>query len=182
LNLDKVKNIVNIKLNGWFPTVAEEDKTYIKKRLTYINILRLRLIAWILIVFMTVLICIHLIFVDKVQLESVLNIAPHIMALRLVFIGVAALFLAATGNLDSPESIRRKHQLSESAYIMFNLIGFAILSGLTQSVGAGITSAYLMAVLVSATFLYINWKKIVLFYFTAWTVMTAMIWTFHDRH
>ena len=178
MNLDGVKNAINIKLTGWFPAVTDDDKTYINKTLTYINVLRLRLIAWILIVFMIALICIHLIFVDKVQLESVIKIAPYIMALRLIIIGFAALFLAVTGSIDCLESIKRRHQLYESAYLMSNLIGFAILSGLTQSIGPGITSAYVMAVLISATFLYINWKESVLIYLTAWAMMTVMIWVF----
>ena len=178
MKLDDLKQVFNEKLIGWFPVVADDDKTYVNNVLTYTNILRLRLIAWMLLIFMTVLICIHLIYIDKVQLESVIKIAPHIMALRIIFIGVAAIFLVVTGKLSFPGSITRNHQLYESAFLMFNLIGFAILSGLTQSLGPGITSAYLIAVLVSATFLYLDWKKSILIYTTAWTVLTVMIWTF----
>lgn len=44
---------------GWFPSISAFDRARLESLLTYINILRLRLTAWLIIAFMLILIVMY---------------------------------------------------------------------------------------------------------------------------
>lgn len=154
------------------------EKALLNNVLTHANIYRLRLIAWLLIAFMSILIVLQLVFIAKVVLPRALEIAPYIMHLRFIFIGGSVAFLIVSGRPASPNAITRRHYIYSYGYILFNLTGFAILSGLIQSIGPGIASSYLMAMIISSAFLYLNLPNSVLIYSLAWAVMSIMVWRF----
>lgn len=152
----------------------------LESTLTYTNIQRLRIITWLLITFNLILISTQLAFIGNIDQPRILEIAPYVMALRLVLIVSSVAFLIAASRPAFPDAINRYHHFCESGYILLNLIGYAILSGLIYSVGPGIASSYLMAVLVSATFLYLKWSKSVVVYGLAWIVLSSMVWRFQS--
>ncbi len=168
------------KFINWFLIAPEADKTMLESTLTYTNIQRLRIITWLLIVFNLVLISIQLTFIGNIEQLRILEIAPYIMALRLILIISSVAFLIVTSRPAFPDAINRYHHFYETGYILLNLIGYAVLSGLIYSVGPGITSSYLMAVLVSATFLYLKWSKSIVIYGLAWIILSIMVWRFQS--
>ncbi|GBF32734.1 two-component response regulator [Desulfocucumis palustris] len=166
------------KFADLFPVVPGEDREIIARTLTYANIYRLRIIAWLLIAFTLILIFIQLVYTKKVHLAQALEIAPYVMLIRIILLVVSAAFLIMSGKPESPHAITRRHYFCESWFVLANLIGYAILSGLIQSAGPGIASSYLMAILVSAAFLYINLAKSFFIYTVAWSVLSIMVWCF----
>lgn len=163
---------------NWFPEIPSTDKTMLGNILTYTNIERLRIIAWLLIAFNLILIYTQLKFIDNIDQPYILKIAPYIMVLRLILILGSVAFLIVASRPTSPNSIKRYHHFCESGYILLNLAGFAILSGLIYSIGPGIASSYLMAILVSATLLYLKWPKSIAIYGLAWFILSIMLWRF----
>jgi len=168
------------KFVNWFLIIPEADKTMLQNTLTYINIQRLRIITWLLIVFNLILISTQLAFIGNIEQSRILEIAPYIMAIRLILIVSSVAFLIVTSRLAFPDAINRYHHFCESGYILLNLIGYAILSGLIYSVGLGMASSYLMAVLVSAAFLYLKWFERIVLYGSAWIVISVMVWRFQS--
>lgn len=165
---------------NWFPIVPEADKTILESIMTYTNIQRLRIIAWLSIIFNLILISTHLMFIGNIDQPRILEIAPYVMALRLILIVSSLAFLIASNRLEFPEAINQYHHFCESGYILLNLIGYAILSGLIYSVGPGIASSYLIAVLISSTFLYLKWSKSIAIYGLVWVVLGIMVWGFQS--
>lgn len=178
----KIKSI----LKNWGTIVPEIQRGYLAKTLVHTNILRLRIIAWLLIIFNSFLIGIQQIFIDKVNLKHIeyidlsraLEIAPLITELRLVIIGVSVTFLLIAKPPAGPEAVTRRHEYCESAFLLSNLVVFSVLSGIIQSTGPGISTAYIMAILVVAAFCYLNWQKALFIYSIAWCVMSIMMWRF----
>lgn len=168
------------KFVNWFLIVPEADRTILESTLTYTNIQRLRVITWLIIAFHLILISTQLAFIGNINQQRILEVAPNIMALRVILIVGSVTFLMATSRPASPDAINRYHHFCESGYILLNLIGYAILSGLIYSVGPGVASSYLMAVLISATFLYLKWSKSIVIYGLAWTVLSFMLWRFQS--
>ncbi len=165
------------RFGNWFPVVSEADKNMLESILTYSNIQRLRIISGLLILINLTLISIQLAYIGKVDQPRILEVAPYIMTLRQILIVSSVAFLIVT-RLPSPDAIKRSHHFYETGYIMLNLISYAILYSLIHSVGPGIASSYLMAVLVSATFLYLKWSKSILIYGFSWIVFSVMVWRF----
>ncbi|TEB06676.1 Phytochrome-like protein cph2 [Pelotomaculum schinkii] len=165
------------RFGNWFPVVPEADKNILESILTYCNIQRLRIISWLLILINLTLIFIQLAYIGKIDQPRILEIAPYIMTLRMVLLVSSVAFLFVT-RLPFPDAIKRFHHFYESGYIILNLITYAILYSLIHSVGPGIASSYLMAVLVSATFLYLKWSKSILIYGFSWIVFSVMVWRF----
>jgi len=165
------------RFGNWFPVVPEADKNILESILTYCNIQRLRIISWLLILINLTLIFIQLAYIGKIDQPRILEIAPYIMTLRIVLLVSSVAFLFVT-RLPFPDAIKRFHHFYESGYIILNLITYAILYSLIHSVGPGIASSYLMAVLVSATFLYLKWSKSILIYGFSWIVFSVMVWRF----
>lgn len=162
---------------NWFPAVPEADKNILENILIYSNIQRLRIISWLLIFINLTLISIQLAYIDKIDQPHILEIAPYIMTLRMVLLVSSVAFLIVT-RLPFPNAVKRSHLFYETGYIILNLISYAILYSLIHSVGPGIASSYLMAVLVSATFLYLKWSKSIAIYGFSWIVFSVMVWRF----
>lgn len=160
------------------PATAENDKAILELNSKYANILRLRIIAWLIIIFMLILIFIQLVYIGKIQRPEIIIAAPYIMALRLIFIGSSLMFLIISGLSVFPGANKRFIHLLGSGFILFNLIGFAVLSGIINSTGPGIASSYITAVLVSATLLHLNWPESIIIYSLAWAVMSISVWFF----
>lgn len=164
-------------LAGWFPAVPENDYALLERILTYNNIFRLRIIAWLMIAFMIILIIVQLIYQDEIEgLPQVLEIAPLVIVIRFIFIAVSICFLIISRLPASPDGITTLHGFYQSGFILLNLTGFAILSGLIHSAITGIASSYIMAMLVSAAFIHLNWSKSILIYSLAWAVMSFAVW------
>jgi diguanylate cyclase (GGDEF)-like protein len=162
---------------NWFPTVPEANKNILENILIHSNIQRLRIISWLLIFINLSLISIQLAYINKIDQPRILEIAPYIMTLRMVLLVSSVAFLIAT-RLPFPDAVKRSHLFYETGYIILNLISYAILYSLIHSVGPGIASSYLMAVLVSATFLYLKWSKSIAIYGFSWIVFCVMVWRF----
>ncbi|WP_449240355.1 GGDEF domain-containing protein [Desulfoscipio gibsoniae] len=185
---NRIKMLLKNKRNLWFAEISEIDKPTIDNTLLFINICRLRVIAWLIITFMLVLVFTQLFYINKIDLSlsyisklnltRILDIGPNIITLRLIIIGLAIIFLKISNRLTSPDAILQKHYYYELSYLIINLIGFAVLSGLIQSVGPGIASSYIMAVLIAASFLYLNWLEAIIVFGLAWIVMSIMVWTY----
>lgn len=163
---------------NWFPVVPDADKNLFESILTYSNIQRLRIITWLLITINLLLIFVHLAYIGDIDQPSILTVAPYIMAIRLIVILSSAAFLIVSRLPAFPDAIKKSHHFYNSIYILLNLIIYAVLSSLVHSAGPGIASSYLMAVLVSATFLYLNWLKSILIYGFSWIVFSVMVWHF----
>ncbi len=187
--ISTVKALLKNKCRLWFPEIPEKDKPTIDHTLVYTNIYRLRVIAWFIITIMGILVLIQLSYIDRIDsnqlsytgrlnLTRILNIAPNIIILRFIFIGAAIIFLKVSDLPTSPDVISLKHYYYELSYLLINLIGFAVLSGLIQSVGPGIASSYLMAVLLAASFIYFRWFEAIIVFGLAWIVMSIMVWTY----
>lgn len=159
----------------WFPAMPEKDKAAFDLKFKYANILRLRIIAWLIIVFMLILLCIQFIYIGGIQRPEIKIVAPYIMILRLIFIGASLIFIVLSG-LASPGADKRFNDLLGSGFILFNLIGFAVLSGIIGSTSPGVASSYIMAVLVLATFIHLNGLECIIIYGLAWAAMSISVW------
>ncbi|MFZ5645329.1 MAG: diguanylate cyclase [Bacillota bacterium] len=159
------------------PVLPESDRALFEQDLTYINIIRLRIIAWLLIVIMLILIVIQLTYIGKIVQPLILKIAPYIMLLRLVIIGVSVIFLVLSKPPSSQNAITPFHHFCEYGFTLFNLIAFAVLTGLIHYTGFSFASSYIMAVLVSATLIYLDWRKSIIVYSLSWIIMSIMIWS-----
>lgn len=176
----KIKNI----FKGYEISVPEIKRGYLEKTLVFENIFRLRIIAWLMIIINIICIGIQQFFINIVTLKHIeyinlsraLEMTPFITVLRLVLIGVSILFLISAKPPTSPKVITRWHEYCELAFIMSNLVGFAILSGVVQSTGPGIATSYIMAILIVAAFCYLNWQRTFFIYGIAWCVMSIVIW------
>lgn len=164
------------KTTLWIPAMPDNHKALFEQSLKHANILRLRIIAWLIIVFMLILLCIQFIYIGSVQRPEINAVAPYVMVLRLIFIGGALLFIALSGPSVSPGEDRRLNSILVPGFILFNLLGFAVLSGITNSTGPGIASSYIMAVLVLATFIHLNGLECIIIYGLAWAVMSISVW------
>lgn len=167
-------SIKNLFPKKYFSTV--EDLSLLQSKLTYNNILRLRIMAWLLISFMLILIITQLTLIDNIDVPEVHAFAPYIIIIRLIIISGSVGFLVISGRPTSPNAITRRHSFCESGFVLLNLICFAGISGLINSIGPGVASSYIMAVLVSSAFLCLNWSKIVTIYGLAWLVMSFTVW------
>lgn len=175
---DKFKVMLQKIGADWFPVVPGAHKDLLAGKLTLINIHRMRIIAWLLMAFNLILIVIQLVYTKRVDLPGALEAAPYLIIIRVIIIGVSVIFLFIAGRPTAVEVITRRHYICESGFILLNLVGFAVLSGLIQSLGPGIASSYLMAVLISASFFYISWPKGIIIFTVAWAVMSIMVWSF----
>ena len=153
-------------------------RTELAKELTYTNLARLRTMAWLLILFMLVFITIHLLYINQVSLDRVLDTAPLILTLRVIVIATAIIFLTVSSRLATPEKINNHHPRLVKSFTLVNLIYFAFLTGLIHSVGPGIASSYIMVVLASAAMIYFDLRDSIFVYGLAWVVMTVTVWYF----
>ncbi|KUO51042.1 MAG: hypothetical protein APF76_16230 [Desulfitibacter sp. BRH_c19] len=145
------------------------------KIITTSNLKHLRIIAWLLIVCMSILILTQILFIEKSRLIQGIKLGPYIIGIRAIFIIGAILFIFSTRSIEKVTSF---HASYVPAYLLFNLVGFSMLSGLIQAVGPGIASSYIMAILVAASFVYLNQRETFILYSTSWFVMSVMIWRF----
>lgn len=181
-------NKIKMKLTGWHTTLFDLDREQLEKVITFTNIHRLRILAWILIIFNIILMGIQQIYIDQLSLKHItyidlakaFKIAPYIMKLRLIFISISAIFLIISKPPAAAEEVSKYHRYCGLAFIIINLIGFSILTGMIQSVGPGIATSYVMAILIVAAFCYLNWLDSILIFGVAWCVMVMMIWSFQQ--
>lgn len=171
--------ILRNKIAYWFPSVPENQRASFSRILINTNIARLQILAGLLIAFMFILILIQLAFVGEVHRPEVTRVAPLVMALRFAFIGGSTAFLILAGLLANREADSFKRILA-NVFILCNLECFAILSGVIYSAGPGVASSYIMAVLVSATFLHLDWPVSFLVYGLSWAVMGIAVWFFQQ--
>ena len=160
----------------WFPAMPEKDKAAFDLKLKYANILRLRIIAWLIIVFMLILLCIQFIYIGRIQRPEINIVAPYVMILRLIFIGASLIFIVLSGLAASRGADKRFNDFLGSGFILFNLIGFAVLSGIIDSISPGIALSYIMAVFVLATFIHLHGLECIIIYGLAWAAMSISVW------
>jgi len=156
--------------------MPEKNKVELELKLKHDNMLRLRIIALLIIAFMLILLCIQLFYTGKIQQPEIIAVAPHVMVLRLILIGVSVIFIVLSGRPLPSDADKRFNHFMMSGFILFNLIGFAVLSGLINSTGPGIASAYIMAALVLATFIHLKWLDCIIIYGLAWLTMGISVW------
>jgi hypothetical protein len=113
------------------PVANEAD---FKKALAYINIRRLKIIAWLLIIFNLILIYTQLTYLDQVNIARAHEVAPYILILRMIFIVSSLAFLIAFRQPASPETLKPSCHCWIIGFVLMNLIGFAVLSCLIYSV------------------------------------------------
>lgn len=178
MTLNQYKFRLQNSLVNWYLIVPQAQKAMLESTLTFTNIQRLRIAAWLSILFNLILVSTQLAFIGNIDQPRILEMAPYIMALRLVLILISLAFLAVSGKPKSPHEINLYHHFFETGYIMLNLIGYAILSSLIYSVGPGIASSYLIVILISASFLYLKWAKSITIYGLAWFTLSIMVWLF----
>lgn len=154
------------------------DRTELVRELTYTNLTRLRTMAWLLILFMLVFISTHLLYINQISQDRILDTAPVILASRLIVVITAIIFLTFSGKLAAPEKIKNHHHWIVKCFTLVNLIYFAFITGLIQSVGPGIASSYIMVVLASAALIYFDLRDSIFIYGLAWVVMTITVWYF----
>ena len=174
------------KFKEWHPVVPDQYRAKLQKNLTFYNISRLRILAFLTIIINLILICIQQAFMSELDFRPIydidtakaLHIAPQLILLRLAFIGLSLIFLVVFRKPIALDLVSVRHHYYTCTFILFNLVGYSVLSGLIQSAGPGIASSYIMAILVAAAFCYLNWTETVLIYSVSWCAMSFMVWSF----
>lgn len=167
---------LNVLRAAWFLTVPPDDRELFQQQITYTNITRLRIIAWLIIITNLVLIGIHLVYISQVESQQILDRTPQLIVLRLILITISATFLVLAGRQQSPNSITPEHSWYALYYILANLICIALLTGIVQAIASGIASSYLMAVMVIAAFVHLSLKESLLIFGVAWVSVSVAVW------
>ncbi|GAB6180633.1 hypothetical protein JCM14036_19520 [Desulfotomaculum defluvii] len=181
-------NKINSKLIKCDTMIPDSHRRHLEKTLIFTNIYRLNILAWLLIIINVIFIFIQQIYIDQIGLKNieyidlsrVLEIAPYVFKIRVVIICFSVFFLIICRPPALVEGIGKFHEYCGLVFILFNLIGFSILTGVIKSTGPGIATSYTMAILVVASFCYLDWLKSIFIFSFAWCVMGIMIWSFQS--
>lgn len=139
--------------------LREPDDPSFKQEITADNMTRLRLLAFCLIVIMTLVALMDItLFYRRVQSPLALSFSPHIdvyvNALRIAVALVSALFLAFSARIEAFVSDKRKLKLLTVGYPLLVLILLGLVNGLLEITDFTIPDSFILAGIVVAAFLY----------------------------
>lgn len=155
-----------------------QDRDYQARALTLANIRRMRYMAWLIIVLMTVLNIILL--AGKRETVPALGepVWNLLIILRIAWIVCAVAFLVLSGHPRRPEDITRPHQVSTVVACMVALFFTALQSGLSQSSIPFIT-AHLLAVFTVAALIFLS-SRAALLVFLPPSLLLALLLLLHQ--
>jgi diguanylate cyclase (GGDEF)-like protein len=159
----------------WFSPITETDLPDFERALTFSNLLRLRLIAWMMIIATPLIALIDLEAIFNLGWPVAWEMAQVALVIRLALVLGAAGFLIAAGRPRSPAQITDRHRFYQMGCISSALVISALVAGLGQPVRPSI-GAYLLAVFTAAAFLHLTLRQTLLAYGPAWVLLVALLW------
>lgn len=167
--LKKFKSYYESYMNYWFPVISEEDKEDFQNNLVYMNIFRLRLVTWPLIV---VLILISPIVARTSYIGIVFQI---------ILIFVLLVFQATTVLPSSPKDLKPHHKFFDRYLLPLILLTYTVNTAGYIASSASIqiippVMGIMIAMFSSAAFLYIPLPRSILMYFLTSVILIALSW------
>lgn len=166
-----------------FPIVAEADKTDFDRSVTFTNLGRQRVMAWVVLVTMPI--------VAATEMKALVDVGSPprfwleyqgVAFLRALFMLGAVVFLLAGRRPASESDIRPRHRVFEVGFVLFSMVVTALLTGVGQPLKSEILAefgrpslssigAYLIAAFAFAAFLHMTARITLLTYGASWSIL-----------
>jgi diguanylate cyclase (GGDEF)-like protein len=153
-----IKNIQNYYKSSLI-SLSKSDEEKLVSLLTGINIQRLRMIALLTVVIMFGMIFFDMALIGAVNIANAVSLRPYFIALRIVFIFGALIFLIVTRNDQQHEGLLKRYKLYIEVFVVFGLIFLSVFTGFVQAIRDDI-SPYLMGLFLVTSFIYLDRKQV----------------------
>ena len=161
----------------WSIKLDEDERAEVARDITRINLTRMRIMAWLSIFVHGGVTAFMAGFPeDVIRAPGAEPLVPWLMVVRLVLILGSMGFLVLLRLLGPADEIGRRHRVCVSLTLVVYLTGVALLSGLALPVH-GVISAYLMALFITAAFIYQTARMSLFAYGLPWLVLSSCILT-----
>jgi len=169
-----------------FSTIPVTGRADFDRRVTYANLGKERVMAWVVIATMPVIVLIEMkALVDAGASARFLAEWRAVAVLRLAFLALAVAFLLFGRRPASPAQITKRHHFSEVGFVLFSLVITSLITGLGQPVKSGVLTemnraptpsvgAYLIAAFVFAAFLQMSIRVVLSAYGLSWLIVVTL--------
>ncbi len=160
---------------NWFQAACKLNDSSSSARLTFINMQRIRAIAFLLIFIMSGMVFFDMAAIGAVNKENYLLLRPWFISMRLLFILVSVVYVGIVKTPEHPGLISKKHTYYMESYMIITLVFMSAFTGLVQTIRDDI-SPYLMAIFFLSSFIYLNRRQSNLFFGLALLTMGIGTW------